>query len=216
MSSLCPSQRLPEADLEWKSSSARGKGRASASSTTPAASAKSKPTTTGGKQMTLFGLPPGKEPEKKTKKRKSAADDGEEGAATTTDSTASSSNKKLEAFRKKPGTAATAGLGAEAARELPREDEEMEETQIVDETQQDEESLPAPPAKRRDSELEAVREEQEEEAEDTQMSETQVETQVEEDPVHSRREPALRRPLTHLDSAGIAQGKHAPSVVRRT
>ncbi|KAL7344441.1 hypothetical protein BJY59DRAFT_718629 [Rhodotorula toruloides] len=161
---------------------AKGKGRASASSTTAAASTKSKPTTTGGKQMTLFGLPPGKEPEKKTKKRKSTADDGEEGAATTTDSTASSSNKKLEAFRKKPGTAATAGLGAEAARELPREDEEMEETQIVDETQQDEESLPTPPAKRRDSELEAVREEQEEEAEDTQMSETQVETQVEEDP----------------------------------
>ncbi|EGU12777.1 hypothetical protein RTG_00795 [Rhodotorula toruloides ATCC 204091] len=161
---------------------AKGKGRAAASSTTATASAKSKPTTTGGKQMTLFGLPPGKEPEKKTKKRKSTADEAEEDAAATADSTASSSKKKLGAFRKKPGTAATAGLGAEAARELPREDEEMEETQIVDETQQDEESLPAPPAKRRDSELEAVREEQEEEAEDTQMSETQVETQVEEDP----------------------------------
>lgn len=138
--------------------------------------------------MTLFGLPPGKEPEKKTKKRKSsAADEGEEDGAATADSSASSSKKKLEAFRKKPGTAATAGLGAEAARELPREDEEMEETQIVDETQQDEESLPAPPAKRRDSELEAVTEEQEDEAEDTQMSETQVETQLEtqaqEDPV---------------------------------
>ncbi|BGP21985.1 chromosome segregation protein [Rhodotorula toruloides] len=157
----------------------RGKGRASASSTSAAASTKAKATTTGGMQMTLFGLPPGKEPEKKTKKRWSTADEGEENASGTADSTASSSTRKLEGFRKKPGTAATGGLGAEVARELPREDEEMEETQMVEETQQEEESLPAPPVKRRDSELEAVTEEQEVEGEDTQMSQTQVETQVE-------------------------------------
>lgn len=85
---------------------------------------------------------------------------------------ASSSKSKLEAFRstQKPASAATGGLGAEAARELPREGEEMEETQLVDETQ---ESMPLA---RTDSELQPVREEVEED-DDTQMSETQVESQ---------------------------------------
>lgn len=84
----------------------------------------------------------------------------------------SSSKAKLETFRstQKPASAATGGLGAEAARELPREGEEMEETQLVDETQE------SVPLARTESELQPVREEAEDD-DDTQMSETQVESQ---------------------------------------
>ena len=120
----------------------------------------------------MFGLPPPRldESDKKTKKRKQTPDEGDESSSSS--KVASSSKAKLEAFRstQKPASAATGGLGAEAARELPREGEEMEETQLVDETQ---ESMPLA---RTDSELQSVREEAEED-DDTQMSETQVETQ---------------------------------------
>ncbi|KWU42267.1 hypothetical protein RHOSPDRAFT_36216 [Rhodotorula sp. JG-1b] len=153
----------------------KGKGKASTSSKTAAAkasgSAKVK-TLPGGKQTTLFGLPPPRldESDKKTKKRKQTPDEGDESSSSS--KVASSSKAKLVAFRstQKPASAATGGLGAEAARELPREGEEMEETQLVDETQ---ESMPLA---RTDSELQSVREEAEED-DDTQMSETQVETQ---------------------------------------
>lgn len=129
----------------------------------------------GGKQTTLFGLPAPKldDSDKKSRKRKPSPDNDEISASSSR--VASSSKAKLEAFRstQKPASAATGGLGAEAARELPREGEELEETQLLDNTQ--EESMPLP---RTDSELQPVAEEAEDGDDDTQMSETQIESQT--------------------------------------
>ncbi|GAA5991557.1 hypothetical protein JCM10908_005761 [Rhodotorula pacifica] len=159
----------------------KGKGKASAAS--KAATAKSSgnkvKTLPGGKQTTLFGLPPPRldDSDKKSKKRKPTPE--EDGSQPSSSKVASSSKAKLEAFRstQKPASAATGGLGAEAARELPREGEEMEETQLLDETQ--EESMPMG---RTTGDLLPAAEEAEGEGgdgddEDTQMSETQIESQ---------------------------------------
>lgn len=159
-------------------------------------------------QTTIFGAkPPAPKPDapRPSKKRKSVSTAEEQSTAASPAAdeatTSGSTNSKLEAFRlkakpaptsqstAKAGSAASAGLGgAEGARELPREGEEMEETQVVDETQ--EESLGA---ERRASELEVVREETEPPVEradetqgedaDTQMTDTQV--VVDEDPVRA-------------------------------
>lgn len=105
------------------------------------------------------GVP--KPSEKKGRKRKAVDDEEAEVAAKTVDT-----SKKRDASVKKPGSSQAAGLGAAAARELPREGDEMEETQF-EETQETQ--------SRNDSRLNLVEEEEEEE-----LEETQVETQVDE------------------------------------
>ncbi|GAA5823351.1 hypothetical protein JCM3770_002368, partial [Rhodotorula araucariae] len=181
---------------------AKGKGKAAAAATdATAVGKKAKPTsTTGGgggiKQLTLFGAPPPATLARgKDKKRKAAAASDEavdESAPSVSASAPVSSSSKLDAFRHRPkdkaGSAAVAGLGgAEGAKELPREGEELEETQAVDETQEVEEQLDAVADEPRP--LAAVREvteplaqaaeadEADEVQEDSQMTETQVETQ---------------------------------------
>lgn len=107
------------------------------------------------------GMP--KPTEKKGGRKRKAVDDEEaEVAAKTVES-----SKKLD-FVKKPGSSQAAGLGAAAARELPREGDEMEETQF-EETQETQ--------SRNGSRLNLVDEEEEEELEDTQV-ETQVDESV--------------------------------------
>ncbi|GAA5860215.1 hypothetical protein JCM3774_000346 [Rhodotorula dairenensis] len=149
----------------------KGKGPVASKAATKASANKVK-TLPGGKQTTLFGLPPPKldDSDRKSKKRRQTPENDESSTEV-----ASLSKAKLEAFRstQKPASAATGGLGAEAARELPREGEEMEERQLVDETQ--EESMPMT---RTDSELQPVAEEVEDDDDDTQMTETQVESQT--------------------------------------
>ncbi|GAA5895023.1 chromatin-binding protein CTF4 [Sporobolomyces salmoneus] len=135
----------------------------------PASAKKPQTTVPGSKQTTLFGVAPGipKPTEKKGGRKRKAAEGEEEQTPATT----STSSKKLDAFVKKPGSSQAAGLGAEAARELPRDGEEMEETQI--EETQVEETQP-----RTESRLDLVAEEAEEEEEileDTQVVETQEE-----------------------------------------
>ncbi|GAA5900425.1 hypothetical protein JCM6882_001243 [Rhodosporidiobolus microsporus] len=173
------------------------KGKAPKAPKAAPAAAKQTTAVAGSRQTLLFGAAPPVEkekPEKKSKKRKSTAgEEGEAGEKDAAPATATATSEKtrnaLEGFRRKPASAAVSGLGAEEARELPREGEEMEETQFVEDTQ--EESLPpAGKRQRRPSELEALAEEKEGEAEaeveetqgqDTQMDETQVEeTQAEE------------------------------------
>ncbi|GAA5997099.1 chromatin-binding protein CTF4 [Rhodotorula paludigena] len=214
---------------------AKGKGKASISSS------KSKAASDGMQQTTIFGAkPPAPKPDapRPSKKRKSVSTAEEQtteaSPAADETSTSGSTNSKLEAFRlkakpaptsqstAKAGSAATAGLGgAEGARELPREGEEMEETQVVDETQ--EESLGA---ERRASELEVVREETEPPVEradetqgedaDTQMTDTQV--VVDEDPMSTKenRRPASLDPTaskpTSFEKRGSVEPDAAESV----
>ncbi|GAA5856457.1 hypothetical protein JCM8547_008753 [Rhodosporidiobolus lusitaniae] len=167
----------------------KAKGKGARALTASASSAKKQQTLPSSRQTTLFGMAPGvpKEVEKQSKKRKSVVGDDEAAAATiaststTSSSTAdvsASTYKKLEAFRKRPGTAASSGLGAGEGKELPREGEEMEETQV--EESQEETQPPAGKRQRRPSELEMLEEDREAEegepqVEDTQMDETQVE-----------------------------------------
>ncbi|GAA6007939.1 hypothetical protein JCM11491_006549 [Sporobolomyces phaffii] len=114
----------------------------------------------GSKQTTLFGLAPGvpKPTEKKAKKRKAV--EGEEEPAASD----SAPSKRAEGSSKKPGSSQASGLGGAVGRELPREGEEMEETQLED-TQVDE-TQPVG-----DSGLGLVAEE-DEELEDTQVEES--------------------------------------------
>ncbi|GAA5830484.1 hypothetical protein JCM11251_002486 [Rhodosporidiobolus azoricus] len=195
----------------------KGKGTKASS----AAPATSKATTTapGSRQTTLFGMAPPAEkekPEKKSKKRKSIA--GEELEEPTepgrTSDVSDKTRSKLDAFRKKPGSQATSGLGSEAARELPRDGEEVEETRFVDETQEDTQ-LFSGERQRRPSELEVLTVEQDDEAEqeveetqgeDTQMDETQVEeTQVEETPFEEA------RVVEEEDSTSLKENTRPPS-----
>ncbi|GAA5892198.1 hypothetical protein JCM8208_001474 [Rhodotorula glutinis] len=204
---------------------AKGKGKAS-SSTGSTSTKKGKEVASGAKQLTLFGAPP---PGTKTdsakaassnKKRKATAAPPTEVTAPTPSATlststkaASSSTSKLDAFRHKPkpGSAAAAGLGASVgARELPREGEDLEETQVVDETQEDDEPSLALRGER--SELKTVREETEgaaaagedETQEDTQMTETQAETQPVVASLSSTKEDARPSPTEVLDGAQAA------------
>lgn len=139
--------------------------------TTNGSASVSKPQTTvpGSKQTTLFGLAPGvpKPADKKGRKRKAAEGEGDDAEQVATSTSATS--KRLDAFVKKPGSSQAAGLGAEAARELPREGEEMEETQVED--TQIEDTQPRS--------LEHVAEvAEEEELEETQIADTQEEPSV--------------------------------------
>ncbi|GAA5978941.1 hypothetical protein JCM5350_004184 [Sporobolomyces pararoseus] len=136
------------------------------SNTSSSAPKQQQTTLPGSKQTTLFGLAPGapKTSDKKGKKRKAAEGEEEEVAISN-----SGSLKRVDKSVKKPGSSQVAGLGAEAARELPRDGEEMEETQI-EETQETQETQPRP-----ESRLDLVAEE-EEELEDTQVVETQEES----------------------------------------
>ncbi|GAA5937684.1 hypothetical protein JCM3775_002099 [Rhodotorula graminis] len=213
---------------------AKGKGKAASAASSTSTKKGKEVVSSGAKQLTLFGAPPpGAKADSATKassnkKRKASAAPPTEvtaptpsatlstSATTTAGSSSSSSTSKLDAFRHKPkpGSAAAAGLGASVgARELPREGEDMEETQVVDETQDDE---PVGLARER-SELRTVREETEgaaargedETQEDTQMTETQVETQPATASPSSHKENARPSPAAQLDSAQAAAPKPA-------
>ncbi|GAA6064056.1 hypothetical protein JCM10212_006792 [Sporobolomyces blumeae] len=135
----------------------KGKGRGPRKSADgSAASTKSQTTFPGSKQTTLFGFAPS-DPmatEKKNKKRKAVDGDEDDDSNPKT----KPAQRIDDAFRK-PGSAEVAGLGAGAAKELPREGSEIEETQL-DET-----------PVRSESRLDLV----EEEMEETQTEATQVE-----------------------------------------
>ncbi|GAA5924389.1 chromatin-binding protein CTF4 [Sporobolomyces koalae] len=152
---------------------------------------KAQTTGPGSKQTTLFGMAPGvtKPTDGKGKKRK-AVEAGEENHVSST-----TGAKRLDLFVKKPGSSQAAGLGAEAARELPREGEELEETQM-EETQAEE--------TQGGSALAAV---DEEPMEDTQVidDETQIETQEE--------TPAPQTTLSKLAHFAYkkAEGSDAPT-----
>ncbi|BGP13072.1 DNA polymerase alpha accessory factor Mcl1 [Rhodosporidiobolus nylandii] len=160
---------------------AKGNGvRASAAAAS--SSSGKKQSTSGTRQPFIFGAAPpesketekaaGKNGKKGTKRKSTAGDaDSAEGSGPPTKTIA-------QLFAPKPGSQATGGLGAEAARELPREGEELEETQFVETQEEQDSQPPAGKRQRRPSELEPLAEE-----EDTQMEETQVEeTQVEKSP----------------------------------
>ncbi|GAA5861876.1 hypothetical protein JCM1840_006861 [Sporobolomyces johnsonii] len=153
----------------------KAKSKASRSSTASSSAAPGQTTLPGSKQTTLFGFAPGapkasdkKGKDKKGKKRKSVGADGAEGESQPEPE--KKAGKKLDSFMKKPGSSGTAGLGAETARELPREGEELEETQ-VEETQESQQQS--------GSRLNLVEEEDEVEVEETQ-EDTEMDTQVEE------------------------------------
>jgi hypothetical protein len=109
------------------------------------------------------GVP--KPTEKNGKKRKAAEGEDEETATSSTNT-----SKRLDAFVKKPGSSQAAGLGAEAVRELPRDGDELEETQFEETQVEETQSRP-------ESRMDLVAEE-EEELEETQVVETQEEESV--------------------------------------
>ncbi|GAA5971259.1 hypothetical protein JCM11641_008285 [Rhodosporidiobolus odoratus] len=191
----------------------KGQARASASATASTSTAKKSSTVAGGRQPTIFGAAPPKpvDPaEKKTKKRKSTSGDNESQEASASSSAAlAAKGKKLDAFMKKPGSASQGGLGAAgAARELPREGEEMEETQ-VGESQDESQGSSKGKKQRRLSELEplAERAEEQEEEDETQVEETQVEkTQVGEDSQTSLKENS--RPASAAHVSGTSKLAH--------
>lgn len=138
-------------------------------------------------------MAPGTGPEKKSKKRKSAAaaeEDEEEDA----DSSSKGKNKAKPSLYKQ---ASTVGLGG-TQKELPRDREEFEETQVVEESQE---------TQRRGSVSEVIREEEEEEMAETQVDETQ-EAQVSR-PSFSRSQRAVLT-ITPL-LAGSGEGERRSS-----
>mgnify|MGYP006886183299 CR=1 FL=1 len=202
-------------------STAKGKGKASATSSSTAKTGKEASTTGGARQLTLFGAPPpgaASKGDKASKKRKAASSSDvptEVTAPAPSATVSSSSASKLDAFRHKPkaGTAAAAGLGgAVAARELPREGEELEETQVGETQEAEGESLVE--LRREENSLEAVREQTEEQESmvETQVEGTQVEdTQVEDTQVEDTQMADTQMADTQLETQPTASvSSHPP------